>query len=140
MQHIPRNSAMSAILPKLAPIVARLSTDFDNEKLACIGAMQRLLASQNLGFIDFADWMTALPASTDGPRRSAKYGPRRDSVPNELFSGLDEVLGSDAATERELEIAASLLSQARRLGGLTEKQIELGRDIVERVRARGGEQ
>jgi hypothetical protein len=131
---------MAALLPRLAPIVARLSTEHDGEKLACVDAMQRVLSAQRLGFIDFADWLASPPAIANKPRRTAKHGPSREPVPDAVFDDLESVLRSRFATEREAEIALSLLQQARSLGGLTERQIELADKIIRQVRDRAGRQ
>jgi hypothetical protein len=122
------------LLPRLGKLVAMLASPHDGERLACVSAMERLLTGYKLSFTDLGQWLGT--ATADEPRHSAKYGVKRESVPDAIFGGLDDVLGNDAATQRELEIAASLLSQARRLGGLTERQLALATSIIAQVEAR----
>jgi hypothetical protein len=125
--------AFATLMPKLASIIARLETPFENERLACIEAMRRLLSAQQLGFTDLANRLAMPPskrvANDEGcePRRSAKRGVRRRPVLNALIAALADILDelSDFARPRELEIAESLLVQARRLGGLTDKELQL---------------
>jgi hypothetical protein len=129
---------MVALLPRLAPIVARLSSPHDGERLACVTAIERLLVGQRLDFNDFASWLASPPAIANGPRHSAKHGPTRMAVRDGLLHDLQAVIESTAATEREAEIALSLLQQARSLGGLTGKQIALAEMIIGQVRDRAG--
>lgn len=49
---------LAPIAPKLAPIIARLSTNHDGERLACVAAIERLLTGQGLTFLDLADALT----------------------------------------------------------------------------------
>jgi hypothetical protein len=60
-------------------------------------------------------------------------------VPDVVFAGLREVVVSAFASERETEIAHSLLWQAARFAGLSEPQLELASDIIARVRSRAGD-
>jgi hypothetical protein len=129
--------AVAALLPKLAPIIARMSTPHEGERLGCISAMERLLVGQRLDFNDFAAWLASPLAVANGsPRRTSKYGPTREPVSDALLQELGAIVGSNHATEREAEIGSRLLNQFYRYGGLTQKQLTLARDIVERVRAR----
>jgi hypothetical protein len=129
---------VAALLPRIAPIIARLSSNHDGERLACVAAIERLLLAAHLGFVDLAAYLTALPAPR---RRSAKHGPKRQAVPDTILAGLRMVVASEFASERQVEIAARLLSHAQRFAGLTQKQLDLANDLIERVRARadGGE-
>ncbi len=127
---------MAQLLPRLAPIIRRLSTNFGGERLGCITAIERVLSSAQLGFVDLADYLAGLPPPE--PRPSAKHGPKREPVPNVVFDGLRMVVESEFATEREFDIASSLLRQAHERAGLTRRQIELAAAIVQRVRERTG--
>ena len=134
--------SLRALLPKLAPIIARLATPHDGERLGCVAAIERVLAGERLDFNDFAAWLASPPVIASGaPRHSAKHGLRRCPVPDVILKRLMDVLADlgDFASEREMEIAESLLDQANRFGGLTEKQLDLAHAVIDRVRGRAGD-
>ena len=61
--------ALTSLAPKLAPVIARLGSGFDGERLACIAAMERLLAREGLTFTDLADLIGSTARSAPAERR-----------------------------------------------------------------------
>jgi hypothetical protein len=117
-----------------------MSAPHEGERLACAAALGRVLSSAKLGFTDLAEWMTSPAAiATRPPRHTSKHGVRRHAVSNATIAALTDIICGDlseCASEREIEISQSLLDQAQRLGGLTERQLDLAADIVGKVRSR----
>jgi hypothetical protein len=49
--------------PRLAPIIARLASPFDAERLGCVEAIARILAAHDLDFNDLAEALAPAAAS-----------------------------------------------------------------------------
>ncbi len=60
-------SALAPIADRLDPLIRRLASDQDGERLACVAAIERQLGKAGLTFHDLADKLTATepPAKSD---------------------------------------------------------------------------
>jgi hypothetical protein len=104
--------ALAPIASKLAPIIARLSTSYDGERLACIAAIERLLAGRGLTFLDLAD---AVAAGEHGEPDHAAI--------------INAALALASLTEWERDFVASLRRIVGAGRGLSEKQAKILRRI-----------
>ncbi len=73
-------NSLTPIAPKLAPLIRRLASDQDGERLACVAALERQLDRAGLTFHDLADRLTTAP---DSPAE-------RDDAP--VFTDYDEAV------------------------------------------------
>jgi hypothetical protein len=132
-------AGLIALLPRIAPIIARLSSEHDGERVACVAALERLLLSAGCDYCDLADLIAATGPTTASPTVATFHRATRVAVPKDVSRRLRDLLDSAFATDREVEIAASLLEYADRHSGLTERQLDLALDIIDKVATRAAE-
>lgn len=65
------SASLAPIAGKLAPIVARLDTEHDGERLACVAVLERLLHRHGLRFVDLGVALEAALAPHEQPESSA---------------------------------------------------------------------
>lgn len=119
--------ALAPIAPKLGPIICRLSTPHDGEKLACLAAIERLLAKEGLTFIDLADALTILPT----PSGTAEP----PSSPPEAELDLEEIAAALKScpnlTDWEVRFVCSIAERLSRDASVSRKQAATLRHIYE---------
>ena len=100
-------SALTPIAAKLDPLIRRLASDQDGERLACVAAIERQLDRAGLSFHDLADLLTA-------PEPPAQ---RHDApVFHDYAAAVDWLLASDCGdlAAREIEFLESMREILRR--------------------------
>lgn len=113
---------IAPLAPKLAPIIARMGSTFDGERLACVAAIERLLASHGLGFVDLAAALGRVATASTAPI---------DRPSGDDDDLIDAALASSALTAWEYKFALSLRHARARGRKLTEKQRDVLRGIFE---------
>ena len=83
--------ALAPIAPKLDPLIRRLASDQDGERLACIAAIERQLAKAGASFHDLADQLTR-----------ATETPANGTVPTIFYDYLTAVEWMLATDHRDL--------------------------------------
>lgn len=115
-----------ALAPKLDPLIRRLGTNHDGEKLATLAALERTLATARADFHDLAD---AVVAGVK-PRIKHRTSPHhRRASPPDVATMLDDLLDRPELSDWQFGFVDSVYGQFCRRRRLSDKQI----DVLERI-------
>jgi hypothetical protein len=112
-------SPLAPILPRLALLIPRLSTEHDGEVVATVRAIGRTLKGASLDFHDLAMAVATEPEPEPGPYRPTYTRPRQGKAcempplwehlgQQGRLAWLDSVLTSDWPSEFEAKLAAGI--------------------------------
>jgi hypothetical protein len=116
------------LAPRIDPLIRRLSTDHDGERLAVVAALDRVLTACGSTFHDLADCVVA---GTKPPQIIIveRDPPRRPASDLDMAATLD---GSAGLTDWELGFVRNLHDRLRQRRRLSPKQRALLAEIYER--------
>jgi hypothetical protein len=112
-----------ALTPKLDPLIRRLSSSHDGERLAVVAALERVLAAHGASFHDLADRI----AGNVGVYETPPPPPHGDDA--DLRGRIDTLMGCDWLTRWESEFLASVSDQLAWRYGLSVRQ----RAVIDRL-------
>ena len=114
-------SALAPIRPRLAPLIRRLATTFDGERLATVGAIERTLKGAQLDFNDLAAAVEVEPEERvvimwrdrPHPKRPVDGPPAWSDLSNkERIAWLDAIRTAAWVSEWERKFASDMWAHA----------------------------
>jgi hypothetical protein len=106
---------------RLDPLIRRLATNHDGERLATVAAIDRVLAAENLTFHDLADHVSA-PPQVIVVREPESPPPRSESGHGNWRALVAELIDTARLTAWEYDFCTSIEWQLSRFRRLSEKQ------------------
>lgn len=122
----------ATLAPKLDPLIRRLATNHDGERLATVAALERTLAAARADFHDLADAVVA-GAKPHTEHSASPYHRWRAPAPD-VATMLNDLLDHPDLSDWEYGVE-SIWSQYCRRWRLSDRQLEKIEDIWRKVAA-----
>jgi hypothetical protein len=120
----------ASLAPKLDPLIRRLATNHDGERLATVAALERTLAAAQADFHDLADVVVAGVK----PRAEHRASPHRHWRPTpDAAAMLADLLGHPDLSAWERDFVESVYGQYRRRWRLSDRQLQVLEGIWRKV-------